>query len=162
MMSYCYCKCPFDGDFFPPGCSMSSEYDMSLILHLSYLCLGPKIIDDHMTVPEIKHKMRKWTLSITSKRSVNTVGRNRMIVKFLNRTSSWSSLFLQFKNRDLWTMSERRKGEVQGAHKLDYSQTHSFQGPNLIGLMSFNASHRYKASLPCHYRDIMSRLRNLE
>ena len=90
------------------------------------------------------------------------VGRNRMIVKFLNRTSSWSSLFLQFKNRDLWTMSERRKGEVQGAHKLDYSQTHSFQGPNLIALMSFNASHRYKASLPCHYRDIMSRLRNLE
>ena len=26
---------------------------------VSYLCLGPKIIDDHMTVPEIKHKMRK-------------------------------------------------------------------------------------------------------
>ena len=106
--------------------------------------------------------MEILTLSITSKRSVNTVGRNRMIVKFLNRTSSWSSLFRQLKNRDLWTMSERRKGEVHGAHKLDYSQTHSFQGPNLIALMSFNASHRYKASLPCHYRDIMSRLRNLE
>ena len=58
-MSYCYCKCPFDGDFLPLGYPMSSEYDMSLILHLSYLCLGPKIIDDHMTVPEIKHKMRK-------------------------------------------------------------------------------------------------------
>ena len=69
------------------------------------------------------------------------MGTNRMIVKFLNRTSSWSRSFLQLKNRDLWTMSERRKGEVQGAHELDYSQTHSFQGPNLIALMSFNASH---------------------
>ena len=33
-MSNCYCKCPFDGDFLPPGCPMSSEYDMCLILHL--------------------------------------------------------------------------------------------------------------------------------
>ena len=58
-MSNCYCQLPFEGDFLPLGCSMSSEYDMSLILHLSYLCLGPKIIDDHMTVPEIKHKWEK-------------------------------------------------------------------------------------------------------
>ena len=37
----------------------------------------------------------------------------------------------------------KKEGEVQGAHKLNYSQTHPFQGPNLIALMSFNASHTY-------------------
>ena len=76
------------------------------------------------------------------------MGTNRMIAKFLHKTSSWSSLFLQFKNRDLWTMSERRKGEVQGAHKLDYSQTHSSQGPNLIALMSL--MHHIDTKLPYH------------
>ena len=46
------------------------------------------------------------------------VGRNMMILKFLNRTSSWSSLFLQLKNRDFWAMTEG-KYSLFAQHSLE-------------------------------------------